>query len=294
MKRIIIIFALLLTFGCQKEGSNEVDSKVEATTEIVGDMELLEKMKENNEKGNYEVTVFDFEDTYEIRKNKPSEEEVDLYNEAIVEYAGKNTYEFYLRKYEFILTEYVSEDTINRVEQKFVDYKDSLKDPLVVSIQENDIDEMRKNLNQIEVFGDFKEKEELNAAYYLGRYLVAASTSDDEAYLGEFKGDLMIEVNPNYNQIFSKKIQEINNLYGSNEWERVYSSNNTSDESSYQTETKIEPFIGMTDEEALESSWGKPTKINTTINAYSTTEQWVYAGYKYLYFEDHYLVTIQK
>lgn len=52
-------------------------------------------------------------------------------------------------------------------------------------------------------------------------------------------------------------------------------------------------LIGMTQEEVLQSSWGKPKDINKTITKYSTNEQWVYSNYNYLYFEDGILVTIQ-
>lgn len=51
--------------------------------------------------------------------------------------------------------------------------------------------------------------------------------------------------------------------------------------------------IGMTQEEVLQSSWGKPKDINKTITKYGVNEQWVYANYNYLYFEDGILVTIQ-
>ncbi len=52
-------------------------------------------------------------------------------------------------------------------------------------------------------------------------------------------------------------------------------------------------LLGMTQEEVLQSSWGKPKDINKTITDYGTREQWVYANYNYLYFEDGILVTIQ-
>lgn len=50
--------------------------------------------------------------------------------------------------------------------------------------------------------------------------------------------------------------------------------------------------IGMTDQDALDSSWGKPRKINRTINAYGVSEQWVYDG-GYLYFKNGVLTSIQ-
>ncbi len=51
--------------------------------------------------------------------------------------------------------------------------------------------------------------------------------------------------------------------------------------------------IGMTREEAIASSWGKPEHINTTIRASGRHEQWVYGSGNYLYFEDGKLTSIQ-
>jgi hypothetical protein len=51
--------------------------------------------------------------------------------------------------------------------------------------------------------------------------------------------------------------------------------------------------IGMTKNQVLESSWGRPNHVNTTTGSYGVHEQWVYNGYNYLYFEDGILTTIQ-
>lgn len=51
--------------------------------------------------------------------------------------------------------------------------------------------------------------------------------------------------------------------------------------------------LGMTKEDVLASSWGRPEKINTTTNVYGTHEQWVYGGGNYLYFENGVLTSIQ-
>lgn len=47
-----------------------------------------------------------------------------------------------------------------------------------------------------------------------------------------------------------------------------------------------DPEIGMTVEEVLVSTWGRPEDINKTTTKYGTSEQWCYPGYKYIYFED--------
>lgn len=52
--------------------------------------------------------------------------------------------------------------------------------------------------------------------------------------------------------------------------------------------------IGMTVQEVIESSWGKPAHVNRTTSTYGTREQWVYPGYhNYLYFENGVLTSIQ-
>lgn len=51
--------------------------------------------------------------------------------------------------------------------------------------------------------------------------------------------------------------------------------------------------IGMTTEQALNSSWGKPLKINRTTNTGGSREQWVYSSNNYLYFESGILTSIQ-
>lgn len=50
--------------------------------------------------------------------------------------------------------------------------------------------------------------------------------------------------------------------------------------------------IGMTKEMCLEA-WGKPNRINNTINSKGTYEQWVYDTGNYLYFNNGILETIQ-
>ncbi|KLU63312.1 hypothetical protein CEB3_c02920 [Peptococcaceae bacterium CEB3] len=51
--------------------------------------------------------------------------------------------------------------------------------------------------------------------------------------------------------------------------------------------------IGMTEQQVLDSMWGKPEEVNRTISQYGTDEQWVYGGNNYLYFENGILTSIQ-
>lgn len=52
--------------------------------------------------------------------------------------------------------------------------------------------------------------------------------------------------------------------------------------------------IGMTKEDVLASSWGRPESVNTTVTAHGTHEQWVYGGNNFLYFDNGILSTVQK
>jgi hypothetical protein len=50
--------------------------------------------------------------------------------------------------------------------------------------------------------------------------------------------------------------------------------------------------LGMTQQDVLDSSWGRPERVNRTTNRYGIKEQWVYPG-GYLYFDDGVLTSIQ-
>ena len=51
--------------------------------------------------------------------------------------------------------------------------------------------------------------------------------------------------------------------------------------------------VGMSQEEVLASSWGKPERVNRTTFASGTHEQWVYGSRSYLYFENGKLTAVQ-
>lgn len=51
--------------------------------------------------------------------------------------------------------------------------------------------------------------------------------------------------------------------------------------------------IGMTMDDVVASSWGKPNRINRTTSTRGTREQWVYGNNHYLYFDENILTSIQ-
>lgn len=50
--------------------------------------------------------------------------------------------------------------------------------------------------------------------------------------------------------------------------------------------------IGMSQQAVLESSWGRPERVNRSVTQHGVHEQWAYPGYNYLHFEDGTLTSI--
>ena len=50
--------------------------------------------------------------------------------------------------------------------------------------------------------------------------------------------------------------------------------------------------IGMSPQQVLESSWGKPQRVNRTVTSSGTREQWIYGG-GYIYIQNGAVITIQ-
>ena len=59
-------------------------------------------------------------------------------------------------------------------------------------------------------------------------------------------------------------------------------------------EPAIPPYIGMTAQEVLQSTWGKPKDINKTTYSWGVKEQWCYSGYRYIYLEDGIVTSISE
>ncbi|QSB11973.1 hypothetical protein [Lysinibacillus fusiformis] len=115
--------------------------------------------------------------------------------------------------------------------------------------------------------------------------------------------DYLIEISPTYNGTFAKEINDFVQrrvgLVGTDAWEylkkeAVKTKALAISENNYKATIKSNPKIGMTMEEVNNSKWGKPKNINKTTTAYGITEQWVYYGNRYIYFENGIVVVIQE
>lgn len=56
---------------------------------------------------------------------------------------------------------------------------------------------------------------------------------------------------------------------------------------------KIDPFIGMSSDEVLNSTWGEPESKNITKTKYGKKEQWIYGNGKYVYVTNGFVTAIQ-
>ena len=68
----------------------------------------------------------------------------------------------------------------------------------------------------------------------------------------------------------------------------------SNDANSLKIEKLEKPRIGMTKTEVKNSTWGSPEKINKTTTSYGVHEQWCYSNYKYIYFENGVVTSIQE
>lgn len=86
------------------------------------------------------------------------------------------------------------------------------------------------------------------------------------------------------------KINIANKSIAGNEYDTYYYESNNLNF----PERLKEPKIGMTASEVENSTWGKPNKKNKDTYSWGTKEQWVYSGYKYIYFENGIVTSISE
>lgn len=199
-----------------------------------------------------------------------------------------------------------AEKTKTKVSNKVIQ---KLLNQMEANIKASDYTKLEKLYNDKRL----KDNQEALALYEYANYLKNGERSYNASY------NLSINVDPLYKGRLKDEITEAimdNSFAGTSiydpldksEWENNYNTIKSAikyvelakkekSKKSVVVKQPIEPYppqIGMTDYEVLEeSTWGKPTRVNTTVTANGKKEQWVYPNNKYLYFEDGYLVSIQ-
>lgn len=123
-------------------------------------------------------------------------------------------------------------------------------------------------------------------------YILSASNSGDSLFYGELSYEVYDAREGEDVNLFSKQ-----GLADYKESEKQYEESlekkKQEGKSSQKSIEKPTPQIGMTASEVEASSWGKPVRKNITEYPWGKREQWVYSIYRYIYFENGRVTSIQ-
>ena len=123
-------------------------------------------------------------------------------------------------------------------------------------------------------------------------YILSASNSGDSLFYGELSYEVYDAREGEDVNLFSKQ-----GLADYKESEKQYEESlekkKQEGKSSQKSIEKPTPQIGMTASEVEASSWGKPLRKNITEYPWGKREQWVYSIYRYIYFENGRVTSIQ-
>ncbi|USK69190.1 lipoprotein [Peribacillus asahii] len=311
MKRIIMLFfAILVLSGCSlnNESSEKANSDVKEENDTKKIKEKEQEYIQSILKGDYDTVIKETEEldkdnylsnySYLASAFKKATEE----RETEIKYIYINNM---LKKVKFVPDEL--EQKMNNLQKLLSKREEEEKDREEVTISER-INAIVKLLDEhdydaiISEYGS-NEDEEVRTLVKYARALNDVE-SLDVSYVSMSLRSLAW-IDPNYNGVKADEIKSFASKYLTKEkWaelheqERSYDAlmkarNERLEKEAEEEARKPLPTIGMTTDEVLNSKWGRPQDINRTTTANGTSEQWVYDGYKYLYFEDGILTTIQ-
>lgn len=284
-KHIYLLSIGLLLVACTPKEKQVLNETVKVSDEITG--------TQSEENFNEISKAFDIVKEYSGYVNS------ETYGKSIDEIMeasklGDKELQEFVRTEEYINYNLLDDERLNKIENHKKELLKIFKDKLTSKIENGVLQSFSDDIR----FGYFGEDEELQAIYW---YKDALKAKEKEKSLPIYK--LYSNVSPTYSGKYSKEIQNIVKENSSMVlWEENYHQRAVEKKPRQPKQPKqpkpspsikmAEPFIGMTDYEVLKSTWGRPSKINKTESINGIREQWVYSN-GYLYFEDHYLVSIQ-
>ncbi|WJN47594.1 hypothetical protein QUH71_26890 (plasmid) [Priestia aryabhattai] len=125
--------------------------------------------------------------------------------------------------------------------------------------------------------------------YYLSLYFTSMKSYNVEEYTYAY--DIIKKIPNSYKGIYAEDIEMAKNQI------KRKSDEITGEWAEQERKERVQntvPQIGMTKKEVInDTNWGKPEDIKRTTTQYGIEEQWIYSGYRYLYFEDGKLAVIQ-
>lgn len=307
MHKLIVTFLVLLLTGCGISSEGTGSNKDKNNKEL-SKMETLIKQEK------YDEVFFNFRKNYSNKK--PTQKEIELYNKVVVTIFKKNIEKYFSLYENLALKEYVNDKTESKLDDLTNKKIEDLKQELTSAIENKKYNKITEIDNVSD--GLQKQDQELRAMTEYGLYLKTYHTEKSENRLFDSNGNLKIDsdgnidddylyaihriqrnVPPSYTGKYSDEIREIalmktpelltsetSYLYTEKDWLKDYN---------FRNNIKMKNVeVGMTQEEVInQTDWGKPTDINTTITGSTKSEQWVYPDYKYLYFDNGILTSIQ-
>lgn len=300
MKKLVLglgFIILLVLSACSEFNTSESNEVSLNEEEKVVLQDTIAEMKELNQNQKYSSVIwlinavnYENEDSNILRDSELRKE----YNIAVNELFNKGMNEFYSNNGEVLIYELLDEETNTYITEETNKKMQSIKDKIVKVENTNSIDGFTSILKELE--GLEKVDEEMNVLKAYSNYRIAEikeSKRDNPYY--EYVNDFKLEIGsmakvtpPSYSGMFASQIKDvILSKMQSEEWAFEYTNNN---------EIPIREIeIGMTQLEVIDlTTWGRPKEINKNTNSSGVSEQWVYDDFKYLYFEDGILTSIQE
>lgn len=272
---------MLVLSACGNE-ADTLSDKVNRGELSLEQKEIIEEYQKFNDEGKSDMVLYrhykDFMEEHSMVKiNDEIKEEYSRAVEIVFDKDIENFYRSYHNQVDyFTLDEETYARIMGKKEEKVKEFKSDISN-VITSKRFEDF----KDIKIDSLF--ISENLELNIIYEFAEIQYMESLGSDVGYTILKLSDI---VAPNYTGMFNKEIKEMILLNVPREvWQYSHKVN---------ANTYIPITIGLTDQEVLhKTSWGKPNRVNKTETAYGTREQWVYSNFKYLYFEDGYLVAIQ-
>lgn len=307
---VIILSIFIICTGCNRtskeiELQNKIDQLQKQVDELKtvkheDDISSVEETTDTEESKMLESeTKFSLSeiDTKELDLSNESKEEI--YNDAIAKFQNG---EFELSQQMFVyLDDFQDSSSYRQYLNLFIkvqnnNYKyyqgENIGDLIHIDGLKMNIGENQYTLRAIKKFG-----------YY---YLTTASldSSNEELCIAGDKGELAITKMQFKNGDISVFRTEVDSAYITDDREQRYKKRKQeiaeleekakASSKDIKKEAKTDPLIGMTSEEIVNSTWGKPEKINKTTYAWGVAEQWCYKDNKYVYLENGSVVAIQE
>ncbi|MCM3719181.1 DUF2845 domain-containing protein [Fictibacillus phosphorivorans] len=315
LKKVVTIFAFVLLIGCSSQESKNQEVSQEVLDKIGESLEnsdkndeivkTLQKLMDNK---NYTDVMKTFQQKYnEVTDEEQKTTAKNLYKESIVQLLEHDNLVIVEKLLESpnAHKEVLSTDILDRIKSD----REGMETAHKESASAENVDRILELLDSKDYMTIYQYDND--EATETVRTLIKYARALDHLAVMKDTQDIWFKryigwIDPKYNGVRSKEIIAFANKYlTKDEWQQLYAeerkwdqrfarANARSEQEKKNQASKPLPTIGMTTDEVLNSQWGEPEDINKTITAYGTDEQWVYPNFKYLYFEDGILVTIQE